>query len=803
MASAERIRDHLPSLYRPDRLVNEGTLLAGLIDSVGGVLDTLGVEAGNVMQAHWSRYADSALLAPYSARYRAQADLPPLVPGAVEVGLYPYLDDLPRIGALLGQAPWHEPLDARETVEQFRLRLARLIQLYRDAIGTREGLRQMTLIALPVAQPDAPEGLRERSFTVEEEAPSPSVFQPVTARGKPKGRVGPLMRWTVDVGTRHPVVPELYITGVAPQANVAEATLRPQIERFDPATGTGVGIAYDGSVEPGVTLAVLPAFRSLVGGAGGLAEALAEPGAEPADPTASGPWSAVAGFGGGAVTALAVTAENSAWAAVSGGVLRRLDRSGWSDAISGLPEVHCLLAEGLTLWVGHANGLSQLDIGAATLALDPDPAGQGDAAVFGIARGPSGTLWLATATGAATFEQGGGAQATGPGEGAAIETALHCVFADRDGDVYFGGDAGVFLHRPVDRAWFYYSGASASDTEPDWIPWDPALDPLPTDDDVHLPGVRAILRGPLGRLWLGTDRGIAVYRAKRRRNTYSTLLEAFPQFGASPVRAIAEDARQRLWFATDSGLVVFDHTDWHQAQGGTLTRLPRPPEDPLAFSHWRFDRAGSLWQRFEGGGPPQPQSPQSLVTDEPAVAALAWLDGAVARLGTFDGAAFTADDSATPGALTLRYKPVPTRIAEGGVPAVPRVLPGVSDWRYLRREDGTETTPGTTPAWTSEGRLLPPPDAHHAPFEGRFLTKDAVFDPAKVFAFLPAAEVAMRHAPRAGLSVTVRLARVTPDETVSDAVLDRLWKGLNQVRPAGARIRIAVGQTIVRGEPHG
>ena len=213
-----------------------------------------------------------------------------------------------------------------------------------------------------------------------------------------------------------------------------------------------------------------------------------------------------------------------------------------------------------------------------------------------------------------------------------------------------------------------------------------------------------------------------------------------------------------------AGSSPIDGLDWRQAQGGSLVRLPRIEPDPLAFTHWRFHRASGAWQAQERGaaGGFTPRDPALVTTAEPPVTAIAWTDAAVAQLGTLAGGVFTPDPAATPAALGLRYKPDALRILDGGIPAPPRLPAGASDWRYLAREEATPPTPTAFPAWTREGRLLPPPDAAAAPLEGRFLTAEeqALLD--QVFTFNPAARVTFRWRPRAALSVIVRLERAEP-----------------------------------------
>lgn len=52
---------------------------------------------------------------------------------------------------------------------------------------------------------------------------------------------------------------------------------------------------------------------------------------------------------------------------------------------------------------------------------------------------------------------------------------------------------------------------------------------------------------------------------------------------------------------------------------------------------------------------------------------------------------------------------------------------------------------------------------------------------------------------RRPLTTLARL-HTTPDEgPIEPAVLDRVWQGIQQVRPAGARVLLAVDEQVVRG----
>ena len=71
------------------------------------------------------------------------------------------------------------------------------------------------------------------------------------------------------------------------------------------------------------------------------------------------------------------------------------------------------------------------------------------------------------------------------------------------------------------------------------------------------------------------------------------------------------------------------------------------------------------------------------------------------------------------------------------------------------------------------------------------------FDDA-AFAFNPAARVWFSWEPRHPLSILVRLGTTSAGERIDPAILDRVWQGVQQVRPAGVRALLAVGEETVR-----
>jgi hypothetical protein len=46
--------------------------------------------------------------------------------------------------------------------------------------------------------------------------------------------------------------------------------------------------------------------------------------------------------------------------------------------------------------------------------------------------------------------------------------------------------------------------------------------------------------------------------------------------------------------------------------------------------------------------------------------------------------------------------------------------------------------------------------------------------------------------------VLVRLKKVAANESLDPSIIDRVWQGIQQVRPAGVRVRLAVEEEIIR-----
>ena len=639
---------------------------------------------------------------------------------------FPYIHDLGRQGALLALPPWREPTALRERVEPYRERLRRIVQLYQHGVGTLDALRSMVEAQLPI-ELHLPAEQQDRPFWIEEHIALVSHLQAIQARGEPLDIVGPMMRWTLTNAGLTPAPPTIYIQGIMPQPDTLDPTRQPLVELYSAATPLlPLGLAYTGTLAPDQTLRLRPAYAAWIGRADGVRRAEAQPSAStPADPSAPGPWQAVTGAPTTVVTAIYQSHDRMLWVATDNagvGELWRFDGVHWSVALSGQPALHALIEtpDKQMLLLGTATGLLQMSLFPASgdpFTATPVP-GLDDRAVFALAALSDGTLWVGSAQGASPF--GSAQPALLPG------VEVYAITQDHAGPRYFGTDLGLLQYQPGTDEWYWYEGKERTEQGRDWQP----LTTMPTTEQVFLPPVRCVLAGPDASLWIGTEAGIARYIARSVRGlSYETVLEAFPELTTGRVFTIRLDERGLVWFGTARGLLRYDGRDMWQLQGTTWVQLGRAAllygstPEPQPRGAWRFARGTGQWQRYDAATSNWVAfSAEARTAAEVPVRALAWTDGVVAELGTWDGSQFTPGGSPTVPAtdLRMRCKPNATRIVTGGIPALPRLPVGTSTWRYLALEPGDLVESTARPAWTIEGRLLPPPPDLAAPDAGRY-----------------------------------------------------------------------------------
>ena len=818
MARVNRLISHLPSLYRPEG--NDQSILKALLQQWGKELDSLSSQMTDVMQAHWHGFADRAQYNAYFNRDRQQRDLPPIMPNTSVteerqlLNEFPYINELARLGALLELPVWREPPELRENVESYRIRLLKMFEIYRNGLGTLEAMRAIVEANLPLNM-TVPVVHRQRSFSIEEYAPLAIREQDALSRGAPLNIVGPLMRWDLTNESLHAVAPTVFIEGVAAAEGEFDATERPLIELMGGDGQPSVGLAYNQTLAPNAVLRLSPLPVTFLATANDLLLATGKANHE----IANSNWQANADFSGGDIRLLAQTREQTVWAVVDNAgtsELWRYQGNDWLRVQAGFDFANIVMLKALDheLFIGDDNGLhivnslpeveDDYQLETSTLFSVPVYDLIFDGSVF----------WFATEEGVFNAPPDASTATATP-----IEAATYCIAEHEERSLYFGGELGlVHLHRGYDR-WTHLLAESSSDLNPDWLPFDgdaPATSYLPVVTDLAIASDSS--------LWIATEQGLVRYFCFRSSDSglaYSTQLQAFPDITQGRVSQIGFDASGLLWVCAESGLLRFDGRDFLQyletddrweALGTSASLYPDDlvPEDR---GRWRFNRSlsTSSWEHFDTAS-------DSWVVSTPAlrnetgrnVQALLWCHSLQAELGTWDGDSFVADpDPLVPlSDFSVRVKRSVTQIIEGGMVALPALPKGRSTWRYLSVELAPLNEPVNMPWWSKEGRLVPESGDEVAPYPGRYrLANPEPKRPALpagrydevVFSYLPAAKVQFSWPEKNVFSLIVRLSKRSNDEAIHPAILDRVWQGMQKVKPAGARLMLAVENEIVRG----
>ncbi len=201
------ICQRLPELYRPQP--EDTDLLSRFIRAVSALIDEADRESSLIMQSHWFRYADDPRFDLYFSLFE-KAAFPEGMPEDEKdraLKAFAVINDLARIGSLFRLYPWQSAGGEAETVEQFRRRISRTIAIYREGLGTRQAMENMTRALLPAEEtPD---------FRIEEFVLSTRRTQAVHTAGIPSDRIGPLMRWEVQHTGVSPSVPRICILRLA------------------------------------------------------------------------------------------------------------------------------------------------------------------------------------------------------------------------------------------------------------------------------------------------------------------------------------------------------------------------------------------------------------------------------------------------------------------------------------------------------------------------------------------------------------------------------------------------------------
>ncbi len=803
MSSFEHLVDRLPTLWRPQP--GDATLLVQWLQAVGAGFDGAAADIQHVLRAHWFDTADAAAWSQHFAADRRERGL-----GALRLGnaadrrealRYPWVRDLPRLGALLDLPPWRDPASLREGVEEYRQRVGDVLEAYRDGLVTVAGLRKLVDAALPERVDQSLASQRGR-YAIEEPvalrfATTPLVATPSVDEGD---RVGALARWALDdTGT-----PAFVLQGVAADA-IGSATENPMVERYTPGAAVkGIGVAYAGTLAAGQALRLAPGRRHwLLRGAALLASAPETAANAAADPSANGPYAAAATLSAGSAEALAGAPDGALWLIQRTQATQRVQRFDGStlravetDAPAG--PFNAIACSGDSAWLGTGDGLFRCRLWPEDGVLRWAPVAGVTGAVRVVAAGPDEGLFAAGSQGVWQLDR----------EGAVLQqrfATLDLVGYLHDGARELLATANALFLARQGRVW-RYDAAAVSEDRPDWVE---ATAPDNTQTS-PLPVLNAFAVTPDGSLWLAGPSGLARWFAAEDG---TTQLAAFPDVFAGAVRALEVDDRGMLWIAGDDGLFLFDGRDLAQYDfantawatlGDAALVFPEPLRSE-ARGFWRFDRTAAAWQRFDTGARrfEDPSLPARAAPSE-AVAGLAMRPALRAELGSFDGSTFTANADADPADLRLRLKPEETRCVDGALPYLPPAAAGAT-WRYLQMDPAPVPPSALRPWWSTEGQLFVPPD-RSAPVPGHrrddagFLfdaEHEGQFDQS-VFAYPPSARLAVTQALAPAAGIRVRLFGADPTKPLDPALADRVWQLIARARPAGVPLQLMAEGRVLK-----
>lgn len=819
MSKYQRLKSHFPSLYQPEE--QDINLLNGLLKELGANMDEVGRDLTDIMQSHWCKVADKATYDPHYLRGRELEGL-----GVINlqdlldkkaIADYPYLLDLVRLGSLVSVPPWREPLVLRENVEQYRKRLLRIVKIYQNGLGTLGAIRSMVTAELP-ENAELDTSAQQRSFFIEENTPYigdikniVSVGASLAAPGMTDETIGPLMRWPLSNSSMEAVAPVIHITGIEDSAENS-ATLAPMIERFDPTTALdddqslcGIGIAYTDTIPAGTTLRLSPAHAACIAtDEGVLLSASSDTQIGIAD------YQAISGAPAGVVQASLQTSDKIIWFAIDNAgaqELWRFNGTAWQEVLTAesLTTIHCLQQRQQELLIGCDAGLLVVDLfpnEGDNFSSQAMPAFSGNT-VYSIElnKREFNHLYVGSENGLQTVDLSNSISTT------FIEATPIRAICESSTNLFFGGELGVFQYRFRTAELNYLHAEFESEQESDWLIVPPGE--LPDSPEFGMPPVQTLCLGTDDILWIGTSEGLACYRARKEADlVYRTVLEGFRDLIDGAVNTLQQDEHGIIWMTTSNGLIRFDGRDLARFDFTDNAWLQLGEADAIyteekkkSRSVWRYSRSLSQWEIFDYTAKQWVSYGDAAVLEAQAIQSIVHIDTVKAALGTLSGSnEFTLDSDVDTAQLLMRCKPDHTRIVNGGVPAIPRMPHGHSNWRYLSMEPEGLVDSTDLPWWSVEGRLVPPPE-HDSPYPGRFQIVDMTpyqLDQ-MVFAYDPAAIVKFQWENNKPLRVLVRLLKRDQDDVIDPAIVDRVWQGISKVKPAGVNIRLAVDEKIVRG----
>jgi diguanylate cyclase (GGDEF)-like protein len=297
------------------------------------------------------------------------------------------------------------------------------------------------------------------------------------------------------------------------------------------------------------------------------------------------------------------------------------------------------------LWIGSEHGIGVLEHGAALTHFYVQQPGtecglQSDHS-RGLLDDEEGGAWLATLHGGFVHLDSTGCFSVylhdATDSGSLRDNDPRVMYRDHTGLIWIGSYyTGIDIYNPRTRAFGYYHAHPGDDSglagnmvtsvhkQADGTVWVGTLQGLTRMDATRrhykryiLPGrpnyamddvaVNAVYADHEGRLWIGTDYGLSLYRPSSDSFEFHRLVDAHGDPYQSSVSYIFEDTQQRLWLGTEAGVLRFD-----PATGQVAQRFVPEPKRDDALPNGQVNaicqsRDGSLWigtlkglARFDG-----------------------------------------------------------------------------------------------------------------------------------------------------------------------------------------------------------
>ena len=361
---------------------------------------------------------------------------------------------------------------------------------------------------------------------------------------------------------------------------------------------------------------------------------------------------------------------------------------------------------------------------------------------------------------------------------------------------------------PVRNAWYWYAGNAFTEQSPEWREFGAGPDGTPSSTNVFLPSVLAIRRGPDASLWLGPSAASRVTLHSRSRTAPTRRVSRH-----SPISVMARSPSCTKMRAAaccfapsaDSCASMAAISGSARRRGGITWGAPTCcPESSrgsaAAGASMARTIAGSASTRMVPAGLPRHRIPHDRRS---GCQRTSLTDGVVADLGSFNGETFTHASNVNASDIYLHIKPQVERIVSGGMPyirACPRAHRSGATYRASPRICN-HRRPATCLRGARKGgssrrhrhSMRPTPAASTSTLR-RTATSTRRCSPTT-----RRRRVTFEFEPRMPCPVLVRLYRRTGDPPFDPAVLDRVWEGIQLVRPAGVRALLAVDESIVRG----